>query len=599
MKYYFAFAALCRLAFADGDESSSSSSNATRPSTSTAPQSSASSELAGVMLDELNNHLARDYLIALAGVVIVLFAYRAAVYTFTHIRRMACLNNNTQRYFAIPHDEWTLFKKHFLYAPLLKNRHNRELRLSSAVNMGMLPTRFQSIFLFAILVANVTLCVYGLPWSSPEAKILPTLCNRTGTIAIANLVPIIVLSSPKNPLIKWLNVSFDSMNIIHRGLARLAVVEAVVHMLCWSIATVEESGWSAIGKALDHSTLIMTGFVAVLALIVIAIQSMSALRHAFYEVFHHLHVALIIVLLAFLYAHLDGYPQQMYLVGAIVTWGIMRFLRLVSFLIYNIGRGGTKATIEVLPGDALRLSITTPRKVENRPGSHIYLTIPAAGLWTAHPFSIAWNDIELPNLHRMDSSSSTSSYGEKKLPRPVEPELEACGKQTLSAVIRRRTGFTNSLYRKAEAAGAVEGAKVNMNCYVEAGYGLPQSMIYSCGTVMLFAGGIGITHQIPYVRYLVEGHAAGTVAAKKVVLVWVTQSPEHLEWIRPWMTRILAMEKRREVLTIKLFITRPRSAKEVSSPSATVQMYVQDSPLFMRLLLINNPGSPAVQTSRH
>lgn len=41
------------------------------------------------------------------------------------------------------------------------------------------------------------------------------------------------------------------------------------------------------------------------------------------------------------------------------------------------------------------------------------------------------------------------------------------------------------------------------------------------------------------------------------------------------------MERRREVLGIKLFITRPRNMKEVVSPSSTVQMF---------------PGRPCVDT---
>lgn len=50
-------------------------------------------------------------------------------------------------------------------------------------------------------------------------------------------------------------------------------------------------------------------------------------------------------------------------------------------------------------------------------------------------------------------------------------------------------------------------------------------MLHSYGTVMLFAGGIGITHQVPHVRDLVTGFGNGTVAARKVILVWVIQSP--------------------------------------------------------------------------
>ena len=47
------------------------------------------------------------------------------------------------------------------------------------------------------------------------------------------------------------------------------------------------------------------------------------------------------------------------------------------------------------------------------------------------------------------------------------------------------------------------------------------------------------------------------------------------------MANILAMERRRDILRIQLFVTRPRSTKEIHSPSATVQMY---------------PGKPSVNT---
>lgn len=97
--------------------------------------------------------------------------------------------------------------------------------------------------------------------------------------------------------------------------------------------------------------------------------------------------------------------------------------------------------------------------------------------------------------------------------------------------------------------------------------------MHSYGTTMLFAGGIGITHQVPHVRDLVAGFANGTIATRRILLVWIIQSPEHLEWIRPWMTSILAMDKRRDCLRIMLFVSRPRSTKEIHSPSATVQMF--------------------------
>ena len=142
-------------------------------------------------------------------------------------------------------------------------------------------------------------------------------------------------------------------------------------------------------------------------------------------------------------------------------------------------------------------------------------------------------------------------------------------------VPRRRTGFTEKLYRKADRSPS---GRFTTMALVEGPYG--HQTLHSYGTCLLFAAGVGITHQVPHVRDLVTGYSNGTVAARKVVLVWIIQSPEHLEWIRPWMTTILGLPKRREVLKILLFVTRPRSTKEIHSPSSSVQMF---------------PGKPNIQ----
>jgi hypothetical protein len=97
----------------------------------------------------------------------------------------------------------------------------------------------------------------------------------------------------------------------------------------------------------------------------------------------------------------------------------------------------------------------------------------------------------------------------------------------------------------------------------------------------MFAAGVGITHHISFLRHLVAGYSEGTVAARRITLVWIIQSPEHLEWVRPWMTSLLAMERRRDIFRAMLFVTRPRNTKEVRSPSATIQMF---------------PGKPNIQT---
>lgn len=293
------------------------------------------------------------------------------------------------------------------------------------------------------------------------------------------------------------------------------------------------------------------GFVAIF------IQAWSPIRHAFYEIFKILHIALAILAVMGTWYHLKlkDLPQLPWLIAAIVIWGADRFWRVARLVYGNVGKGGRRALVEALPGNAVRVTVSMARPWTFKPGQHAYMYMPTIGLWQSHPFSVAW-------------SEEAEDHLSEKLAMNRQDILEM-RKTTMSFIIRGRTGFTNTLYQK---AAACPRGQLQTSCFVEGPYGELHSM-QSYGTVMLFAGGVGITQAVPHVRDLVVGYANGTVATRRVTLVWIIQSPEHLEWIRPWMTQILALDKRRDVLRIMLFVSRPRSSKEIHSPSATVQMF--------------------------
>jgi predicted ferric reductase len=289
------------------------------------------------------------------------------------------------------------------------------------------------------------------------------------------------------------------------------------------------------------------------------LQSPSAIRHAFYETFLVLHIIAAAIAVMGIYYHLaiKDYSWIKYINIVISLWATDRGLRLLRLLYRNVGRKMTTATCEALPGDAVRVTICMARPWKFQPGQHLYLYMPRLALWTSHPFSVSWSeqeqyvkfDDEKLSLHRQD--------------------IVHAGQSTMSLIIRRRTGFTDTLYKKAYAS---PDRTFTTRALVEGPYGKVDTL-GSYGSVVLIAGGVGITHPVAYVRELVGAFAQGTVATRRVTLVWVIQSPEHLEWIRPWMTEILAMEKRRDILKVLLFVTRPKSTKEIHSPSSTVQMF--------------------------
>jgi len=224
----------------------------------------------------------------------------------------------------------------------------------------------------------------------------------------------------------------------------------------------------------------------------------------------------------------------------------------------------TKVTVEALPGDngleACRVSLDLARPWKYSPGSHAYIYLPTLSFWMNHPFSIAWSSTNQPPENPFNEKLSTTTTD-------LAPVSNAG--TTLHFVIAKRTGMTASLYNRARAS---PNGTITMRGLVEGPYGGLTSL-HSYGTAVLFAAGVGITHQIGHVRDLLGGHANGTVATQKIILVWTVKNTETLEWVRPWMDTILSLPNRKKVLKVMLFVTRPRSAREVVSRSETVQMF--------------------------
>ncbi|KAL6704119.1 hypothetical protein ACN47E_008782 [Coniothyrium glycines] len=501
-------------------------------------------------------------------IVVVFFTYQVILYLVRYVRTISCLDNDKQRYFAIPNSAYATFKKHCLDAPLFRTRHHREFKLSSAIGIGTLPSRLQTFFLLGYFAVNIGFCVWRIDYSSFSAG-ANELLSRAGIMSVINMIPLFLLAGRNNPIIKLTGISFDTMNLIHRWFGRIVILEAIAHTVCWIANKVHTKGWIAVQKSITGSEFIMTGFIGTVAFVFLLIQSPSPVRHSFYEVFLHGHIAGAALAVGAVWVHLKERPQQQMLYGVVALWVLERSIRFARLLICNVGKGGTSADVEVLPGDALRVTVRMARPWRFRPGQHAYLYMPSIGLWTNHPFSIAWSDEE------EDLNTQSSLTDEKGLPMNRQDILEQ-RKTTMSFIIRRRTGFTDKLFQKADLSAA---GRFSTSAFVEGPYGGEDLSSY--GTVMLWAAGIGITHQVPHVRDIVAGYANGTVATRRLTLVWIIQSPEHLEWIRTWMTQILSMPRRREILKILLFVTRPRSTKEIHSPSSSVQMF---------------PGRPNVQS---
>lgn len=170
---------------------SDSSSNSTQNATAIAAAATKAEAAANTAASYIFNTAFYNYLFIVCGsLVLGMLIWRITLEAIKYIRHLTCLNNDTQRFYSIPADKWASFKKHMLYAPILGRRHNKEIQLSSAINMGTLPTRFQFLLLAGYFGTNIAFCVVSIHWDTTLAVYAKELRNRTGILAVVNMVSI-------------------------------------------------------------------------------------------------------------------------------------------------------------------------------------------------------------------------------------------------------------------------------------------------------------------------------------------------------------------------------------------------------------------------
>lgn len=385
-----------------------------------------------------------------------------------------------------------------------------------------------------------------------------------------NMASLFVFSARNNPLIPILGIPFDTFNLFHRWVGRIVVVQALAHTFIWGVNNYDAWGLMGLTSHIRTDAFLVYGVIAMSSMVAILFQSISVIRHAFYESFLHLHQALVVIILSGILLHCEkeNLPQKPFIYVLIALWALERFTRLVRIFY----RRGTTVQVEALEGGACRLTFDVHGTWTKSPGCHIYAYIPSVSLWMSHPFSVAWAGSGQPGdspTHDTCESSDT------------EADFKVVGKgqrTAVSCIIAKRTGMTAALYQKASSSPS---GIINLRAFLEGPYGGLDNM-RSYGTVVLFAGGVGITHQLSHVRDLVAGFADGTCATRKVVLVWSVRSAEQLDWIKPWMVKLSAMPKRGCQLVILRHVTGPfireSSPKGATGVSVTVKEVTHENP---------------------
>lgn len=570
--------------------------------------------LAGV--NQVQNMLFKDMLWWSLGIfALVILSIRIVDIVWSKLRHVSAMSQSASGQGYWQRAQWSYMpniKKYLTYAPIWSKRHNREIKVSAALNMGTLPTRLQLLVLGFYLGSNIVYMLildYGQdhPWA-----LLAEIRGRSGTLAAVNMVPLIILAARNNPLIRLLRISFDTYNLLHRWLGRIVVLESVIHTVAWGIVQVNAGGWSSVHYKVMHDRFIASGTIGTVCFILLVIISLSPLRHAFYETFLATHILLALVIFICVWVHcatsalVGGLPQLSWIIAIVLLWMCERLARVIlqAYRSWS-GHDWPEAVVEAMPGETSRVTIHLPRFVDVQPGTHAYLRFLEVSPWESHPFSIAW-------VKHTPISDNVIPMTEKEARQMSEERPFASGngsptsltgfnavkhghllRTSVSFVIGAQTGFTRKLYNRARDSGE---QSISLRATVEGPYAGHHSLD-SYGHAVLIAGATGITHQLSYLRHLIEGYADGTVATRRVTLVWIVRDYESLEWIRPWMDEILRLPFRHEVLQIRIFVTRPKNPAQLSATaSRTIQMFPgrPNIPTLLRKEVSEQVGAMAV-----
>ena len=298
-----------------------------------------------------------------------------------------------------------------------------------------------------------------------------------------------------------------------------------------------------LAKILYPSQLYKLGVTA-LALMAVMIF-FSFLRSKMYEVFLAVHVAGAFAAYITTIYHLDGlgYKQAIYV--SLGLWAGDWLIRIIRMIFINIaifldpvtGSGRlTQAHVSIFESEVISVKIRTPIKWTVTPGQYVFIHFSRYSIFQSHPFSVV----------------GPSDDGE-----------------SFQLMCKARGGITGRIYRHLTASPKNSKYPEIMPVIIEGPYGA-HCPVERYDTVILVAGGIGITGIIPYVEFLIE-HGQNQ---QHIVLIWTVGVIEEFGWIKDRLQKISRTGK----VELRLYMTRAAAAADVpaepSSPFTTV--YVHD-----------------------
>jgi predicted ferric reductase len=358
------------------------------------------------------------------------------------------------------------------------------------------------------------------PWGfKRKEEILSYIGYRTGHIGYA-LLPLVVLFSSRNNFLLWVtNWSYGTYLLLHRWVARIFAVQAIVHSITL-LLTYQGSGSYAAESIKPYW---QWGIVATVLTCAMLILSVLYFRRIAYEVFLIIHIVLAVLVIIGCWYHVVlkwGYNfYDNWLYAAIAVWFFDRAVRVLRVL----KNGMRYANVTEIGDNHIRVDVPGVRWTI-QPGHIGYVGFPTLHPlrpWENHPFSINSSVLFQSYRHALapvspGNSIPHNSYAEgvsadDKAPKsPVARDIiDPTTAAGVSFIIKKKTGMTKMLNTNARLLTILDGPYPHS----------ANADALEADHLLLLAGGIGITGLLAWLSVHPNIKLAWSVKASDQALV--------------------------------------------------------------------------------
>ncbi|KAF6842788.1 ferric reductase transmembrane component 4 [Colletotrichum musicola] len=337
-------------------------------------------------------------------------------------------------------------------------------------------------------------------FQNKSQQITGYLMYRTGVLSFA-MAPLLVLFAGRNNFLLWItNWPHSTFVLLHRWVARLFALQALLHSVL-AVAVYSEMGIYAAQAALPYWA---WGVVGTLFACVMVVASSLFLRRLSYELFLLSHIVMAVLVVVGSWYHvverfavLSGFT--MWLWTACAVWFFDRVVRVLRVLKVGVRR----SRVTEMGDGYVRIDVQDVRW-GMVPGQKVYVYFPSLNRlrpWENHPFSVVPTSLlsaPHPPVQQVvddggpEKGSSQDEAAKKSRPRDVSSARSSVPRATsgLTLLIQKSAGMTKHLRDNESLLTLLEGPYRDESI----------SPILRCERVLLIGGGIGITSLLPLAR---------------------------------------------------------------------------------------------------